>query len=522
MANLQKDDVFLLIHALGKGEKRNFKLYMQRNSPDGDLKVVQLFDALDKMPEYDEALLLRKNVDIKKSQLANLKAALYRHILNSLRLLKDDSNISLTLHELFDQSRILYSKGLYLQALKLLEKLKLQARQYHQHTYVQQAIFFEKKIEANHITRSIEERADDLVEESNWLHNRLGSVNGLSNLSLQLYSWYIRHGHARNKTDEEAVDFYFKSHLPEDAMHLTGFYQRLYLFESYCWLHYIKQDYLNFFKYSQRWVQLFEEDTEMIKVEGIQYIKGVNNLLNATYLLRNDKRFILLLRDFENFYQQDLVQRDMNLKAQAFTYLYTNHIHYFYMTGKFTEGLAIVNDIERHLREMSLFLDQHKVLVFYYKIACLYFGAGKNEACISYLNLIINQKTDLRYDLQCYARLLHLIAHFELGNDDLLVYLVKSVYRFMSKLENLSMVEAAIIRFLKASFGATPRQMESKFVKLHETLKRYEHKTSEARALAYLDVVSWLESKIEGVAVEEVLRRKYENRINQPHQHDRV
>jgi hypothetical protein len=160
MPNRQRDDLFQLVKSLEKGEKRNFKLYMQRNTGNAELKVVQLFDALDKMEEYDEGQLLRKNKAIAKSQLSNLKASLYRHVLASLRLLKDENNIVLTLNELMDQARILYNKGLYLQSLKVLEKIKQIARQYHQLTYLQQALFFEKKIEAMYITRSMEHRAN--------------------------------------------------------------------------------------------------------------------------------------------------------------------------------------------------------------------------------------------------------------------------------------------------------------------------------------------------------------------------
>ena len=36
-------------------------------------------------------------------------------------------------------------------------------------------------------------------------------------------------------------------------------------------------------------------------------------------------------------------------------------------------------------------------------------------------------------DLQCYARLLHLMAHYELGNFEIMESLIKSVYRFMAK-----------------------------------------------------------------------------------------
>jgi hypothetical protein len=87
----------------------------------------------------------------------------------------------------------------------------------------------------------------------------------------------------------------------------------------------------------------------------------------------------------------------------------------------------------KKLTEFSLYLDRHRVLVFHYKIASLYFGSGAPEKAIDYLNKIINWKVDLRTDLQCYSRLLHLIAHYELGNYQLVEYLARSVYRFMAK-----------------------------------------------------------------------------------------
>lgn len=60
MANRSADSLFQLIHSLQKGEKRNFKLYVKRNSSNEDLKMIQLFDAIDKMSDYDEVVLLKK------------------------------------------------------------------------------------------------------------------------------------------------------------------------------------------------------------------------------------------------------------------------------------------------------------------------------------------------------------------------------------------------------------------------------------------------------------------------------
>ena len=172
----------------------------------------------------------------------------------------------------------------------------------------------------------------------------------------------------------------------------------------------------------------------------------------------------------------------------------------------------MVPHLEEMLKEYGLYLDTHRVLVFYYKIACLYFGSGDNEKAIDYLNRIINQKSDLRSDLQCYARLLHLIAHYELGNFDLLEYLIKSVYRYMSKMESLSKVEEEMFAFLRRSFHVGAHALKPEFEKLLNKLKKYENNPLERRAFAYLDVISWLESKINNVNVQDVVREKYKSR----------
>ncbi len=122
--NRSSDALFQLVKSLEKSEKRNFKLYVKRNSATEDLKIIQLFDALDKMDEYDETLLLSRNKNIKKQQLSNTKAHLYRELLTSLRLLHTEDNIDIQLHEQLDHARLLYNKGLYLQSLKMLDKIK--------------------------------------------------------------------------------------------------------------------------------------------------------------------------------------------------------------------------------------------------------------------------------------------------------------------------------------------------------------------------------------------------------------
>jgi len=509
MPNRSSDALFQLIKSLEKSEKRNFKLYITRNSSSEDLKSIQLFDALDKMEEYDEVQLLNKNKNLRKAQLSNAKAHLYREILSSLRLIRQEENIDIQLHEQLDYARILYNKGLYLQSLKTLDRIKEMAKANNQVTFLLQVLFFEKTIESLHITRSMQDRADQLAGETDAVNEQLRMISRLSNLSLELYSWYIRNGVARNEKDEEAVREFFEKQLPSDITECQGFYQKLYLYQSFSWYAYIRQDFLMYYRYTQKWVDLFDREPFMMVTETSHYIKGMHNLLGAHFDLLNDEKFRETLRQFEEFSESDIVKNNINNRIQTFVYLYISKLNQHFIDGTFTEGVTLVPYIEDKLKEYWIYLDRHRILVFYYKIACLYFGSGDYEKTIDYLNKIINWKVDLRTDLQCYSRLLHLIAHYELGNFDLMEYLIKSVYRFMAKMGNLSGVEEEIFRFLRRSFGLSPGKLRPAFEQLVERLKKFEGNRFETRAFMYLDIISWMESKIRNVPVQDVIRKKY-------------
>jgi hypothetical protein len=235
----------------------------------------------------------------------------------------------------------------------------------------------------------------------------------------------------------------------------------------------------------------------------------MHNLMSAQFDLMNYKKFDETLQLFEQFAQSKTVTDNDNNRIQVFIYLYTAKINQHFMHGTFKEGLQLVHYIEEKLKEYTLYLDRHRVLVFYYKIASLYFGSGDYGRTIDYLNKIINWKVDLRTDLQCYARLLHLIAHYELGNFDILEYLIKSVYRFMAKMGNLSVVEEEIFRFLRNSFHLSARQLKPEFEKLLHRLKQVEKSRFETRAFVYLDIISWLESKVYDKPVHDIIREKY-------------
>ena len=509
MANRFSDTLFQLIHSLEKSEKRHFKLYIKRSSTKEDLKIVQLFDALDKITDYDEKVLLKKLPGIEKPQLSNLKTHLYKQILASLRLLKSAESIDLQLNESFDYAHILYKKGLFQQSLKLIDRAKETARANQKFNFLAQALALEKRIETLHITHSMQMRAEQLSAESLEVTARIDMIARLSNLALLVYSWYIKNGHARNEKDEARIKEFMEEQLPPAAWEQKGFYERLYLYQIYNWYAFIRQDFLMYYRYSQKWLDLFEEDPLMIRVETSHYIKALHNLLNAHFDLRNHQKFEITLQQFEAFAQTDRVVENDNFRIQSFVYITTAKINQVFMRGTFKEGLVLVPEIEQKLEEYDLFIDRHRILVLNYKIASLYFGSGDYGTCIDYLQRIINDQVDMRNDLQCYARVLHLMAHYELKNFELMESLTKSVYRFMAKKETLTRVEEEMFKFLRTSFQTSRHSLKAEFEKFLEKIKHFEKNRFETRVFAYLDLVSWVESKVYQKPMSEIIREKY-------------
>ena len=124
----------------------------------------------------------------------------------------------------------------------------------------------------------------------------------------------------------------------------------------------------------------------------------------------------------------------------------------------------------------------------------------------------------MRNDLQCYARLLHLKAHYELGNFDIIESLIKSVYRFMAKMENLTVVEEAMFKFLRNSFQLSRQKLKPELEKFLQSIKGLEKNRFQTRSFAYLDIISWVESKVYEKPLSTIIGNKYLERKTRHYQ----
>ena len=508
MANHQKDFLFVLIKSLSKSEKRQFKIFASRLETSSNTKFIELFTILDKSDVYDEKIIL-KSGSIKKVQLSNLKSYLYKQILVSIRLNIPSQNIRYQLREQIDFATILYNKGLYKQSLKILDKTKQQALENDEKHMAYEIVEFEKLIESQYITRSIQGRADELAVQAKELNYRNTISSKLSNLSLQLYGIMLKTGYVKSDEEYQYIDTYFNKHIAKFDENKFGFREKYWYYNANLWRSFLVQDFLSCYKFAHKWVTLFYDTPNMIYLNPVFFLKGNHYLLESLFMLKYKTNFKKYLIQLEKTINDPKFPVNDNIASLCFLYLYNNKLNFHILEGSFAESEYLIPEVLYKMNQHSEHLDEHHEMLFYYKIACIYFGNEKYNESLFYLEKIINNKNlTMREDLMCFARLLYLILHYELGNDYYLENQLKSTYKFLLKMNDLHEVQKEIIRFLKNLNSIYPGDIKKEFIKMKERFVELEKNTYEKRAFLYLDIISWLESKIENRKIGDIIREK--------------
>ena len=510
MAKAHSDHLFQLIKSMSKSEKRYFRLYSSRLQSSEDKKFLLLFSLIEKQTNYDEIKILKKASIINPAQLPNLKAHLYKQLMHSLKLFGASNSIDIQLRNHVDYTQLLYNKGLYDQAIKMLDKAKRQAIEYDKSIILLDIIELEKSIIFHTISAKNDSRVNKIIEETVQVSSRIENINLFSNLLIKLNSFYVKIGFIRNSKDFKQVRDFFNSSLPTYTEKKLSFQEKLYLYHSFISYYFFIQDFEKGFKYATKYLQLFDEHPEMIIHKSEFYLKGINHILVATHKLS-------LFSEFEKNYKLLMKASNIkglilteNLQMILFRYKYIHKINHHYMIGDFTGGSKIISVVEHQLDRFALRMNQHDVLVFYYKVACLYFGAGNFKKALIWLNKIINSKdVDIREDILSFARIINLICHFELNHIELVEYYIKSTYRFLLKKQGLYKYYIFIIEFMKTlEKNMQEKKLITYFEDLKEKLIKLEHQKYERRPFLYFDIISWLESKIENKAVEDIIKAK--------------
>jgi len=509
MSKSENDPLFLLIKSLNKSEKRHFSLYVGRMEGGKHTQYLALFRAMDAMQFSDEEALRRKLKLTDPVKHANLKRHLFRQIMISLRLIHTDKHVDNQIREQIDYARILYARGMYMQSLRLLENVKSVAVENHQDILHLEILEFQKLIETRHITRSrqIANKMEQLLEETARRSAISYSSSVLSNLTIQIHGWYIERGHALSDNDRKEVANQFLKYFPsEDNIRQFTFFEKINVYQARSWFYYILLDLTRAAEQAEKWVNTYRENPGMLKHDPDLYLRGLYYLLTFLYLGKKSDTYSsyhLFLKQFVGDHSKRL---PFSTSLLAFQYSYLATLNQCFLDKQYTLARSYLKSQREELQRFSPYMDTHRVLLLHYKAAYVYFVCGDIPSTLDRLNEIIHrQQKFLRTDLHFNSRLLHLLCHYELGNNDFATSLLLAMQRAFAPSLEVTPLQRLILKFIKVLIHSPEKDRKEVLRQMKVQVAMQGEDLTELRSIAYLNFPAWLESRIAGKPMKDML-----------------
>lgn len=509
MAMKPSTELFDLIRSLTKSEKRFFKLHSTLQS--GTKNYMRIFDAIDRQHVYDEDALRRqfegenfvKHLPSEKNHLCKL-------VLKSLRAFHAEATVSGTLKIASKNIEILFAKALYEEASRTLQRAKRVAKENEKFYYWYELLNQEKQLlEEDYASGRFSRDLEDLVAEEREVLAKLGNLAEYHVLYSRINFVFRSGGHAR--TDEERAMVEAISEHPLIKGKNTALSHRA---ATICY-------------YTQGFCQWAAGDTE----RSLEKFLRVKKILDDHPHLRADlpKRYVRALeyiircrvelgafkeaRDTIRLMRQSAIQdgfRGIDIAVQVFHASYLGELRMLDRMGEHMKAVALTTDILHGIEEHGARLHKEQLLEFWSGLAIAHFGAGQVNKALFWLNKVLNDpEPQLRQDLFIHARLFNLLVHLELGNHDLLEYILRSTKRFLNKKHRAYEVERLLMeeirKMTRDKRGGAAREHA---VALRDGLAKLVKDPNAATVLKYFDYLAWAESRVRGVPFSDVVREK--------------
>lgn len=509
-------DLADLIKSMTRSEKRYFKLYASRSMVNGESSYIALFDLLEKDPQMTSLPQNQRDNRIFR-QLYVYRHRLYELILKSLNTYHSGRSVESELRDLLGKIEVLYNKTLYSAAMKLLLRAKKLASKYECLSLIPELMQAEKKIlNADHYESASQSDIDQLFEAEEKAYAILSNANHYWKTFSTLYILYQK-GMPRSLSDRSLYDRIICSPQMTDVELALSTDAKKRFYITHTVYNLALENLSEAYHASGKLVALLESSSDYLQNNLESYSSALSNLGLLTRYLNKYEEFFNIISKLRSLLSNKKFEITDHIKAFILKSTLNMELLGYQETGQFKKGISLVPEVEKLIRTWNL--PSAYTSMIHYNIALLYFGEKDYKKAAAYLNLIVNNKEirEIAPEKYSFGLLLQLILHYEMGNRDILPYLVKTAYHDLVKKKKLYKAEAELIRFirLKIPYITTKKDEVTAFNELKNNLTEICRDPLEAIVFKNsFDLISWLESKIENRPLETILSEKTKSFIS--------
>jgi len=506
---MSSKDLHHLIKSLSSSEKGYIKKHSSVHVIGDQNKYIKIFDVIDKQKEYDEKEILKHFADDPiLNNFAVAKNYLFRFILKCLE--SYHSNTKSELRSTLNQVEILHNKNLPAVAKKMLIKAKAVAHEFELYEFMEEIIDWEIVFLVEEATpTNYLELVNKYFGELNDSIEKKKTIIGYKYLYQKLRAKALYMGLPRN--DEDVIEFQkiAEQAKKNDKKLLSTFNAKFYRNLMQANFLFMTNEQKQANELMEKNVKMMEDNPHMISIKPATYLGMLRNkAVNELSLMRYKPLFDTIRKMDAFVVKYGQINRSFEIIVENLK------LFVFIPSGQFVEALEIAEKLDAIYKQIppTKSLRKEKQLQ-HYAFAYIYIGLGEYKLANNHINVLLNNNDfDIRSDLFCFAHILSLIIHFEMGNSELLEYRARSTYNLLQKRKHLYGFEKQIILFLKQTKHMTKKTPDiiAAFKELKENVEAITSESKlEKNALSLFDLLSWLESKIEKKSFMEIKQKKF-------------
>ncbi|MEM7037461.1 MAG: hypothetical protein AAF570_10810 [Bacteroidota bacterium] len=341
------DKLFQLIHAMTRGEKRAFGLYMSRYEKTEKSACKHLFDIVAGQESYDEAALQAAfATHTELSQLPVIRHQLTRLILESLAAQARRSDLDFQLSEGLEHCALLHRRGMSNVAERRLVRLIRKGEKYEKYDLVHRMLRFEKAIKRRTLSlKAFEAYRRENGEARRKVLARMQNQLEMQDLVDDIFALYRRDGGRWSEENAAQYAALMADPLLQDVETALSLRARWNFYLAWSVYHFVQGDFAVARRFTELQLAAFEARPEMVEDNLTEYLSVQNNYMTMLLELDDDARFLV---EIEKVRSIPTTYRKVNKfnRRRIFEVTTALRLEFVLKRGQYEEGKKWVQEAE--------------------------------------------------------------------------------------------------------------------------------------------------------------------------------